>query len=133
MDIVNQAGAVTFQIEGSQIEFLLVHPKKNPSEWIFTKGHVEPGESLEETSVRELSEEAGVSGEVVAYIDSVEFEKNGKLYKVSYFLCKYKKVIGSGEKNRNPTWFSYDETMKLPMFSSAHSLLEKSIEIINHM
>ena len=34
--------------------------------WAFPKGHVEPGETLEQTAVREVQEEGGVSASIMA-------------------------------------------------------------------
>lgn len=128
--IIEQAGAVTFRILDSGIEFLLIRSKKEPSKWIFPKGHVEMGETLEETSLRELTEEAGVSGEIITFLDTVEFNKHKKKYRVSYFLARFKAVVNKGEKGREPQWYNYKKAMEMLSFPSARSLIELSVKMI---
>jgi len=41
--------------------------------WSLPKGHVEPGERVEETAVREVGEETGISGEVLAPLGIIDF------------------------------------------------------------
>jgi 8-oxo-dGTP pyrophosphatase MutT (NUDIX family) len=65
MSHIAQAGAVTVRRHASGAQVLLARARRNPLEWIFPKGHIEPGETAEETAIRELQEEAGVAGEIV--------------------------------------------------------------------
>jgi ADP-ribose pyrophosphatase YjhB (NUDIX family) len=41
--------------------------------WSLPKGHVEPGERVEDTAVREVTEETGIRGEVVAPLGVIDF------------------------------------------------------------
>lgn len=41
--------------------------------WSLPKGHVEPGERIEETAVREVGEETGIAGEVLAQLGVIDF------------------------------------------------------------
>ncbi len=58
------------------------------------KGHPEPGESAEQAAAREVREEAGVSGELVAHLGDVAytFERKGRPIgkRVSFFLFEYR-------------------------------------------
>lgn len=49
---------MVFNDEG---EVLLIRHRKG--EWVFPKGHIEPGEDPVETAIREVAEEAGVQAE----------------------------------------------------------------------
>jgi 8-oxo-dGTP pyrophosphatase MutT (NUDIX family) len=42
-------------------------------EWCLPKGHVEPGETLAETAVREIAEETGIRGEVVDSLGAIDY------------------------------------------------------------
>ena len=54
--VIAQVGAIAVSREGGEPLVLLVTAKKNPEHWIFPKGHVERGEELAATALRELDE-----------------------------------------------------------------------------
>ena len=62
-DVLPQACAIPFRFCGGKLEFCLVTSMKG--RWIFPKGLVDPGETLEETALKESFEEAGLHGQVV--------------------------------------------------------------------
>lgn len=41
--------------------------------WSLPKGHIEAGETAEQAAVREVAEETGISGEIVAELGTIEF------------------------------------------------------------
>ena len=41
--------------------------------WSLPKGHVEPGETIEAAAVREVAEETGITGRVVADLGTIDF------------------------------------------------------------
>ena len=41
--------------------------------WSLPKGHVEPGETTEDAAVREVAEETGITGRVVASLGTIDF------------------------------------------------------------
>ncbi len=52
-------------------EVLLI---KNPSDvWTFPKGNIEEGENPEETAIREVFEETGVKGKIIAPIGKIRY------------------------------------------------------------
>ena len=53
--VVEGAGGVVFNEDG---EVLVIRHRKG--EWVFPKGHVEDGETMVDTAIREVAEEAGV-------------------------------------------------------------------------
>jgi 8-oxo-dGTP pyrophosphatase MutT (NUDIX family) len=60
--------------------------------WSMPKGHVEPGETLEQTAVREVREETGIVGRVIAPLGSFvyTFSSNGRRIRkrVHHFLLR---------------------------------------------
>ena len=41
--------------------------------WSLPKGHVEPGETAEQAAIREVQEETGISGEILATLGTIDF------------------------------------------------------------
>ncbi|MHB0868765.1 MAG: NUDIX domain-containing protein [Chloroflexota bacterium] len=80
--IVRQAGGVV--LLGDQV----VLRRTARGEYLFPKGHVEPGESMEETARREVAEEVGLEAEIVAPLGDVDFSYQGDDYRVTMFLMR---------------------------------------------
>jgi 8-oxo-dGTP pyrophosphatase MutT (NUDIX family) len=57
--LVRQAGAIVFRTDDQGLRFLIVRAKQNPADWIFPKGHIEPGESAAAAALREARERLG--------------------------------------------------------------------------
>ena len=55
-------GAIVYRKFHGNIELLLIK-NQNGGHWSFPKGHVEEGETEEQTAVREIMEETGISRE----------------------------------------------------------------------
>ncbi len=126
MHIVEQAGGIVFRRLDAGTAILLVRAKRDPSAWIFPKGHIDPGESAAETAVRETSEEAGVAGEAVAPIGApLEFEYLGTRYRVQYFLVRYAGDTAQSE-GREKQWFPIDEALRHLRFDGMRELLEQA-------
>src|SRR5712691_8278291 len=71
---------------GGSVEILLVHRTRySDNEWALPKGKVEPGESLEETAVREVWEETGCVVRLGEFLGSTRYDVKGKPKEVSYW------------------------------------------------
>src|SRR5689334_9545811 len=92
---IQQAGAIAARLKNGRSEFLLVTAKAKDEQWIFPKGHVEPGEALEETALRELQEEAGVEATLVGPVGTSRFTLKGKQIEVAYFLAMSNREDGT--------------------------------------
>ncbi len=58
------AGGVVYRKTGEGYEFLL-GKHSGYHKWVLPKGHIEPGETEQETAVREVEEELGVKAKIV--------------------------------------------------------------------
>jgi 8-oxo-dGTP pyrophosphatase MutT (NUDIX family) len=129
--IIEQAGAIVFKPTKSGPLILIVKAKKDPSHWIFPKGHIDPGETAEEAGIRELEEEAGIAGEIVRPAGTEEFTVSDKIYRVAYFLVRFTEVTGPGEPGREPRFCTIDQALSLLSFPAARELVKKMRVFMN--
>ena len=122
---IAQAGAVVVRLDGAEPRFLLVKARRDPRVWIFPKGHVEEGETAEQTALREAQEEAGVLGRVLAPLGALDFESGGRPLHVEYFLVE---LLGDAawSEQRPFTWGTYAETRDRIEYANARELLTKA-------
>jgi len=129
--IVEQAGTVLYRMNNGQLEILTVRSKNFPEQRIFPKGHMETGETPEQTALRELLEEGGMVGEIGPYCGLREFVFNNKRYRVRYYAAKYISKDNDGEPNREPRWTSVEETRSILPYDDLKEVLDKCVELIN--
>ena len=69
------AGGVVLDRRGTDASAALIGriDRRGRLLWSLPKGHLEPGESAEAAAVREVAEETGITGEVVAPLGTIDF------------------------------------------------------------
>jgi diadenosine hexaphosphate hydrolase (ATP-forming) len=127
MPPIRQAGAIAVRLDRDTPRFLLVTARKDPSRWIFPKGHIEPGERARDTAVRELAEEAGIKGRVIGALGTTTFRLRGQDIHVRYFLIEARRSVPRTER-RERKWFRHSAARKRLDFPEARRLLDKAIE-----
>ena len=90
MALIHSAGAVLYTVIDGERRYVLVR-EKNGS-YGLPKGHVEPGETLDQTALREVREETGVTatlhGDEPAMVDEYPIA-GGDIKRVSWFVARY--------------------------------------------
>jgi 8-oxo-dGTP pyrophosphatase MutT (NUDIX family) len=119
---VEQAGAIPFTVVKGRPKILLVRARQTPSDWIFPKGHIEPGEDAAAAAVRELEEEAGVRGTMVQYVGALAFRSGSEDVNVRYYLIRYDGAPRGGEGRRQQT-FDIDSALDALAHQDARELL----------
>jgi 8-oxo-dGTP pyrophosphatase MutT (NUDIX family) len=122
MSHIAQAGAVAVRRESAKPLVLVVRSRKNPLGWTLPKGHIDPGERAAETAIRELHEEAGVTGEIVRSIGVSIFTSPRGEVEVTYFLVRFVDAEPSPE-GRETKWVSFRDARRLLTFADAPRLL----------
>lgn len=91
--------------------YLLVLGKKS-YKWGFPKGHMELGETEEETAIREFYEETGITIENSYLLNKIRF-KNNIYFKVN---CPRKPKINVQDTNEivKVSWMSLNDILSLP-------------------
>jgi 8-oxo-dGTP pyrophosphatase MutT (NUDIX family) len=130
LPLVEQAGAVVFRRDRTGLRILLVRARRNPEDWIFPKGHVEPDESADEAAVREAEEEAGVTGRVVSPVEpAVTFTQGDRRVQVEYFLVEFGGTVKSKER-RDQVWLPPLEALVRLSHESARNVLAHALKTL---
>lgn len=124
-------GAVVFRQDGGKALYLLLH--YNEGHWDLPKGHVEQGESEEETALREIREETGISelSLLPGFRESIQysFRRGGGMVpkEVVFFLAEAKqKAVSLSSEHVGFAWLPFDAAMKKLTYPNARSVLSKA-------
>jgi bis(5'-nucleosidyl)-tetraphosphatase len=120
---VRQAGGIVVRKSRDGLSVLLVRAKRDPTLWIFPKGHIERGETSEDAALRETREEAGIVGDLVKPIGGPVNFHNGRYdVTVQYYLIRPVKEFDETD-GRAKKWFPFDEAVEAVHFEEDRELL----------
>jgi len=117
------AGGVVFNQAG---EVLLVRDRMGY--WVFPKGHLDPGESLEQAALREVVEETGIRAQVVIPLSPTRYTNpQGIPREIHWFLMR-----GEGEARLEPGmtgvgFFAPEEARQRLAFPDDLRLLQEAL------
>lgn len=140
------AGTIAYRRRGKTTLVLLVSDSFR--KWAAPKGHMDFGETDEQAALRELHEEAGVSGMIEGDLGTImlKFRRKNTLIKktVHYFLVRVpwhakvqieKRTEGRGERLHGYRWVPLRKALHLvayenmrPVIAKAASMLEERYE-----
>jgi len=121
------AGGVVVRRDGTTPRFLLVTARRQPSQWVFPKGHIEPGESAADAAVREVMEEAGVEANVVGPIGSTEFRTAREVVRAQFYLMTFVAEGATGEGRRR-IWLTAQDAQRALPYEDARLLIARAAE-----
>ena len=132
------AGGVMYRKNSDQIQIALIHVRNR---WGLPKGHVEEGERIEETALREVREETGLEGRVVkklgdiryAYRDKTKEGEPIRIYKrVHFYLLRYLKgdVRDQDHEVDEARWFPMDQVIKNLKFATERKMVHRALSIL---
>lgn len=82
------AGGLIFNQNG-EVAIIARHSRSGHLEWCLPKGHIEKGETPEQTAVREVHEETGIKGEVTGSIATIDYWFTGESQRVHKLVHHY--------------------------------------------
>ena len=139
------AGAIIYRLENEVPHYLVL--RYIPGHWEFARGHVEQGETEEETVRREIKEETGISDLKIipgfreytkfffrkTYGLKPEQKKTAPwVFKlVIYYLAKTRtKEIKLSKENTDFLWLPIKDAIKRTTHKNAKALLKKADEFV---
>lgn len=136
------AGGVAFRRAGDQVEIAIIRPR-GTERWQLPKGIVDAGESPEVTARREVREEAGIDGEVVAPIEEIQYwyvgtDRDGvraRFHKiVHFFLIAYVggDVADHDHEVAEARWIPLNDAAATLAFRNEKAVVEKAAGMIDH-
>jgi 8-oxo-dGTP pyrophosphatase MutT (NUDIX family) len=141
METVHQhsAGGVAFRSDGPKHEIAVIRTTEE-GRWQLPKGIIDPGETPEQAAVREVSEEAGLTCEIVEPIETIEYwfvasyDGPRKRYhkKVSFYLMEYLSgdVADHDHEVTEARWVTFDDALAMLSFQNERAVVEKAREMV---
>ncbi|MFH1401527.1 MAG: bis(5'-nucleosyl)-tetraphosphatase [Parcubacteria group bacterium] len=153
MPIEKSAGAVIFRREPfdvaqgkkEEVLFLILHypgtsHRASKDYWDLPKGHIEKGETLEDTAKREVKEETGLKDieisegfkETIKYF--FKWEGKNILKFVTFFIAETKnpQEVKISEEHKGYEWLTFKEAVKKVTFNNAKEILKKAVNFLNN-
>lgn len=124
-------GIVVFRKNNSHFEVLLVH--HNKGHWGFPKGHIEIGETEEETALRETFEETNIEATIIeGFRKVITYSPKEKTVKdVVFFVgvCENYEVLPQISEVNQVSWIEVNKAFSLITHDDERSVLQ---DIINY-
>jgi ADP-ribose pyrophosphatase YjhB (NUDIX family) len=125
---LTHGGGVVRRDDGTEPRFLLVRASRPPHDWVLPKGHIERGETPDETAHREVAEEAGVDAAVDEAIGDQSFELRGRMVHVRYFFMRYSGEVARQE-SREVRWCSLAECEQMLPIEDLRALVRRAAAV----
>ena len=132
------AGGVVYQMNAGRLETVLCG-RSQPVRWSLAKGTPDPGETLEETALREVREETGLEVEIEAALGSIEYwfadrEKDVRYHKTVHFYLMI--PIGGATDQHDPEfdvvqWFDAKQAVKTLAHANEAKVLQRALDMIS--
>lgn len=134
MTYEKSCGAVVFTRDHGKIRYLLI--RNLTGIYGFPKGHVEPGETEEETALREIFEEVGLSVTFIPGFRTVDEhpipQKANTIKQIVYFIGEYagQNFTYQKEELTDAALVDYETAMKLFQFESSKRILTEANDFL---
>lgn len=130
--MIRAAGALLWRENQSRaVEIALVH-RPQYKDWSLPKGKLEASETALSCAYREVYEETGIRARFTRQLGSVEYEDNGSLKRVKYWVAE--STNPETEFQANPEvdrldWLSPEEAINRATHASDREIIQKYLEI----
>ena len=128
------AGGVVYRFRNGNLEFVLCG-RLSPPRWSLPKGTPDPGETLEQTALREVREETGLEVELEAPLGRIQYwfvrpTDGCRCHKTVHFYLM--RPVGGSTDRHDPEfdvvqWFPAEEALRTLTYPNEARLLEQAI------
>lgn len=125
------AGGVVVRRQDREWQVALI-ARKNKTVWGLPKGHVEPEETPEQTALREVQEETGLTAKILQPLDTISYwfaskEERARFFKTVHFFLM--EATGGSTEDHDfevdeVRWFPVPEALKQMTYPSERSLVQ---------
>jgi 8-oxo-dGTP pyrophosphatase MutT (NUDIX family) len=134
---MHSAGGVVFRHNGQGLEVLLCGRDRD-GRWTLPKGGPNPGESDEETALREVGEETGLDAEIVGDLGLIEYwfylrAEGARCWKTVRFFAMREKggdIARHDREHDRVAWFPWDEALHALTFANESELVRRAEEVV---
>ena len=131
------AGGVVYQMNAGRLETVLCG-RSQPVRWSLAKGTPDPGETLEETALREVREETGLEVEIDGSLGSIDYwfadrDKEVRYHKTVHFYLMI--PVGGATDQHDPEfdvvqWFDAKQAVKTLAHANEANVLQRALDLI---
>jgi bis(5'-nucleosidyl)-tetraphosphatase len=127
-------GAVVY-LKNDEVKYLLLHYEAG--HWDFVKGNVEPNETEQETVIRELREETGITDakfieDFKEKIDYFYRRQGTTIHKevIFYLMETHTETVKISYEHIGYIWLNYQQAMEKLTFKNAKDVLQKAHKLM---
>ena len=133
------AGGVVYRRNAAAVEIALIRTGKR---WGLPKGHVERGEGIQEAACREVVEETGLEGEVIAKLGDISYryaykkkasgERVRVFKRVHFYLLRWTKGEARGHDYEvdEARWAPLNDALNKLTYPTERKMVRKAISLI---
>jgi len=127
---LTHAGCIVFRTDKKKKRYLIITSKKR-GHWVLPKGHIEfdKDANVQAAALRELGEEAGLTGEIIHPISDQTYMKKDEKVVIQYFVVRMTGKTRPKDK-RVLRWESEKKVMELLSFEDAKQAFQEALEFM---
>lgn len=128
------AGGIVYRRNQDRVEVALIRSGRR---WGLPKGHLEPGESIQEAACREVAEETGLQGDVVDKLGEITYRfmnkwtegKPVRVFKrVHFYLIRWSngEVDGHDYEVDEARWVPLSEALAMLSYATEKKMMQRA-------
>lgn len=129
------AGGVVVRGSGDELE-VVVAGRASDRTWVFPKGTPDPGETIEETALREVREETGLDVAIVRSLGTIEYwfaVPGERVHKIVHFFLMRATggdVARHDHEYDDVRWVGVDDARRMLTYDTYRHMLDRAIEAL---